>query len=229
MADIKLGRLVSLDAFRGLIMLTLAGDGFGLLKLATKKLESYPDSSLWNFLKFQTDHPEWTSSFNYVGVSYWDLIQPSFMFMVGVAMPFSYTKRLNHGDSYLKMLGHALTRSIILIFLGVFLSSAWSEHTNWTFVNVLTQIGLGYVFVFLLTGRPFALQFLVAIGVIAGYWYWFIQYPTPNAVSYADHFSKNVNAASHFDEWFLNKFSPPTRFIPNKDGYATLNFIPSAV
>lgn len=225
----RIGRLVSLDAFRGLIMLTLAANGFGLLGLAREKLKSEPDSKVWQFVKFHTDHPPWESNFYWVGVSYWDLIQPSFMFMVGVAMPFSYTKRLNRGDSFWRMAGHALTRSIILILLGVFLSSAWSKQTNWTFVNVLTQIGLGYFFVFLLMGRPAILQLLVGAAALVGYWYWFVHYPTPGATAYADHFAKNVNAASHFDEWFLNLFPRPTRFTENEGGYCTLNFIPSAV
>jgi heparan-alpha-glucosaminide N-acetyltransferase len=225
----KLGRLVSLDAFRGLIMLTLAGSGFGLLGLARNKLESDPESGLWNFIKFQTDHPEWLSNFNWVGVSYWDLIQPSFMFMVGVAMPFSYTKRLNHGDSYLKMLGHALARSVILILLGVFLESASAKETNWTFVGVLSQIGLGYLFVFLLMGRPAILQFLVGVAVLVGYWYWFIKFPTSDVSTFAAHFAKNANAASDFDLKFLNWFPRSEPFKENSGGYATLNFIPSAV
>ncbi len=225
----KSGRLVSLDAFRGLIMLTLAGAGFGLFGLANEKLKSDPNSGFWHFVAFQTEHPEWNSSFNYVGVSYWDLIQPSFMFMVGVAMPFSYTKRLNRGDSFWRMAGHALVRSIILVLLGVFLASAWRNHTNWTFDNVLAQIGLGYFFVFLLMGRPAFLQLLVGAAVLVGYWYWSIRYPVPGATNFADHFQYNTNAAAHFDEWFLNKFSPHTNPIPNKGGYCTLNFIPSAV
>src|SRR5262245_55051791 len=144
MAELKAGRLVSLDAYRGLIMLTLAANGFGLLAFANDRLKEDSTSGLWQTVKFQTDHPEWISNVNRIGVSYWDLIQPSFMFMVGVAMPFSYTKRLNRGDSYWVMAGHALVRSIILVLLGVFLSSAWAKQTNWEFVNVLSQIGLGY-------------------------------------------------------------------------------------
>ncbi len=229
MAESKLGRLVSLDAFRGLIMLTLAGSGFGLLNLAREKLKTDPDSGLWHFVKFQTDHPEWVSNVHLLGVSYWDLIQPSFMFMVGVAMPFSYTKRLNQGDSFLKMMGHALIRSIILILLGVFLESTSAKQTNWSFVCVLSQIGLGYIFVFLLLGRPAILQFLVGVGVLIGYWYWFTKYPTPGAVEFADHFAKNANAASDFDVRFLNWFPRAEPFKANSGGYATLNFIPSAV
>ena len=61
------------------------------------------------------------------------------------------------------MLAHAVWRALLLILLAVFLSSPMTlsrgtpppagPTTNWVFVNVLAQIGLGYVFVFLLVGR----------------------------------------------------------------------------
>src|SRR5260221_571903 len=150
MADLKAGRLVSLDAYRGLIMLTLAASGFGLLAYSKARLEQDPSSGLWQTVKFHTDHPEWVSNVGRIGVSFWDLIQPSFMFMVGVAMPFSYAKRMTRGDSYLSMATHAFVRSVILVLLGVFLESTSAKHTNWHFPCVLSQIGLGYFILFLL-------------------------------------------------------------------------------
>src|SRR4051794_35548521 len=111
-------RLVSLDAYRGFIMLALASGGLALGKVA----EHSPDSILWQFLERQSDHVQWG------GCSFWDLIQPSFMFIVGVAMPFSYAARRARGDSSARMFMHALGRSLVLIALGVFLASAWSDH-----------------------------------------------------------------------------------------------------
>ncbi len=52
-----------------------------------------------------------------------DLIQPSFSFLVGVALPFSLAGRLARGQSKIRMTAHALWRSLILVFLGVFLRS----------------------------------------------------------------------------------------------------------
>ena len=90
-------RLVSLDAFRGFIMMLLAANGFGLLAFSRID-ESSPvwtihNRDLWQRIGFHFDHPAWISSFDYFKVSFWDLIQPSFMFMVGVAMPFSNKRR----------------------------------------------------------------------------------------------------------------------------------------
>jgi len=94
-------RLVSLDAFRGFIMLMLAASGFGLLDFSRIGEESpvweTHDRELWQRIGFHFDHPLWVSSSNYVQVSFWDLIQPSFMFMVGVAMPYSFARRRNQG------------------------------------------------------------------------------------------------------------------------------------
>src|SRR5262245_5456864 len=73
-------RLTSLDAYRGFIMLLMASDGFGFKQVARK----FPDSPTWQFLGHQFSHVEW------LGCTIWDLIQPSFMFMVGVAMAYSY-------------------------------------------------------------------------------------------------------------------------------------------
>src|ERR1700722_9083743 len=80
-------RLVSLDAYRGFIMLVMASGGLGFVAMHKK----FPDSGLWSFLGFQFDHVEWT------GCAFWDLIQPSFMFMVGVAAPFSFASRAAKG------------------------------------------------------------------------------------------------------------------------------------
>src|SRR5262249_16648647 len=142
----KPGRLASLDAYRGFIMLAMASS-FGSYLAAFAKNIGRTDDPVYRFLHYQFEHVDW------MGCSFWDLIQPSFMFMVGVAMPYSYASRKAKGDSEDKIRVHVVIRSIILILLGIFLSSNGEKETNFTFVNVLTQIGLGYTFVFLLRGR----------------------------------------------------------------------------
>ncbi len=149
-------RLLSLDAYRGLIMVALAFSGFGLAETAALHLEKDSDSSFWQAIKYQFSHVAWE------GCAFWDLIQPSFMFMVGVSMAYSYVKRQSRGDSWWGMFAHALVRSMVLILLGVFLSTAAdSVQTTWSFMNVLSQIGLGYPFLFLMWGRHVAAQFAV--------------------------------------------------------------------
>jgi len=218
-------RLASLDAYRGLIMLTLAAAAFGLAKTS----QQFPDSKAWRYIEFHFEHTEWVSQKWVAGVSYWDLIQPSFMFMVGVSMPFSYSKRAERGDKYWKLLLHALIRSVVLVLLGVFLASAWDKRTDWIFTNVLAQIGLGYVFVFLLLKRETWEQLLVAGVVLFSYWFLFVVYPVDGATRLADHFQIHTNFAAHFDVLLLNLFPRATPFDQNKGGYTTLNFVPSMV
>src|SRR6266516_3154485 len=93
-------RLSSLDAYRGFVMLLMASEGLGITQVA----RTFKESNVWQFLAYQTDHVQWT------GCSLWDLIQPSFMFMVGVAMPYSLASRQAKGQPFWHLLLHALWR-----------------------------------------------------------------------------------------------------------------------
>ena len=88
-------RLVSVDAYRGFMMLAMVSGGFAFPQVA----RHYGDSRFWAFLGYQFSHAPWT------GCSFFDLIQPSFMFIVGVVMPFSYARRRARGDSRAKTIG----------------------------------------------------------------------------------------------------------------------------
>jgi len=215
-------RLVSLDAYRGFIMLAMASSGFLVARVVNNNAD-LQDNSIWRFLAYQLDHVKWT------GCSFWDLIQPSFMFMVGVAIPYSYASRKAKGDSEGRIFSHALVRSLILICLGVLLSSNYERTTHFTFVNVLSQIGMGYVFVYLLRGKGIFVQGLALVTILGGYWYLFYQHPLPgpnfdfHAVKVSQHerfpglyahWTKNANFAADQDLQFLNLFrrSEPLRF-----------------
>ena len=228
-------RLLSLDAYRGAIMLLMASSGLGLAAVARQ----FPASSVWLFLGHHADHAEWT------GCTLWDLIQPAFMFMVGVALPWSLANRRARGASFGRMLGHALWRSLVLVLLAVFLSSVGDRQTDWVFANVLAQIGLGYPFLFLIAFARPRIQWTAALGILLAYWLLFCLYPLPPATfdwasvgigpdwprlsGFAAHWEKNANAAAAFDQWFLNLFPRQQPFVFNSGGYQTLNFIPSLV
>ena len=133
-------RLASIDAYRGLVMFLMMAEVLQLGAVA-KQVKS---SQFWAFLAYHQTHVDW------IGCSLHDLIQPSFSFLVGVALPFSIAGRLARGQSLPWMTVHAFWRAFLLIALGIFLRSAHSRHTNYTFEDTLTQIGLGYGFLFLL-------------------------------------------------------------------------------
>ncbi len=230
----SLKRLVSLDAYRGLTMLFMASEIIHIPQV----LGTFRDSRFCQFVTEQLSHKEW------VGCSLWDLIQPSFMFMVGVALPFSYASRKAKGQTFGQMLGHAIYRSVALILLGIFLRSASRQQTYFTFEDVLTQIGLGYTFLFLLCRTRPRTQWIVALTILAVCWAAFALYPLPgpdfgsqkvgvppdwpyHLSGFAAHWNKNSNLAAAFDEWFLNLFPRERPFVFNSGGYLTLNFVPS--
>jgi heparan-alpha-glucosaminide N-acetyltransferase len=234
-------RLKSLDAYRGLIMITLAFGGFGLGRTAALQLEGNLNSGFWKAVQYQCEHAQWT------GCRCWDMIQPSFMFMVGVSMAYSYAKRQKMGHSYGRMLGHASWRSIVLIFLGVFLTSNGQRAVHWSFANVLAQIGLGYCFLFLLWRRSFRTQLITAALLLVATWLLYVGYPgagievesgAPDVgVSSAwsqEHLQnvgkawhKNANVGHAIDLWLLNRFPREEPFVFSSGGYPTINFVPS--
>jgi len=227
-------RNVAVDAYRGLVMLLMMAEVLQLAHVA----RSFPGNWFWTILAFNQTHVEW------VGCSLHDLIQPSFSFLVGVAMPYSIASRLAKGKTFGQLLGHALWRSLLLIWLGIFLRSLSSAQTNFTFEDTLTQIGLGYPFLFLLGFKQPKWQW-TAFGVILfGYWLAWAFYPAPgpgfdyqavgvpagwthNFTGFASHWNKNSNLGAAFDQWFLNLFPRSQPFIANRGGYLTLSFIPT--
>lgn len=216
-------RLLSLDVYRGIVMFCLFASGFGLAKVAG----NFPDNEILQWLKFHTTHPKWSSQFHVLGFSLWDMIQPAFMFMVGVSMPYSYGKRASQGDPYSHRLRHAWVRALILVLLGVFLQSNNKPETNWLFTNVLSQIGLGYGFLFFLVGVSFRFQMLAGATVLVLYYLLMIFFPRGLEGGLISHFEDSSTLPQVFDLWFLNLFPRTKEFTGH--AYSTLNFVPSFV
>src|SRR5262245_9502499 len=137
-------RLGSIDAYRGLVMFLMMAEVLRLSAVARGLSKAGHSSDVWNLLAQHQTHVEWA------GCSLPDLIQPSFAFRVGVALPFSIASRVAKGQSRWHMFAHAVLRAVILVLLGVFLRSMDYKQTRWTFEDTLSQIGLGYVPLFLL-------------------------------------------------------------------------------
>ncbi len=114
--------------------------------------DAFPSSGFWSIVAFNTTHVPWQ------GCSLHDLIQPAFSFLAGASLPFSIASRQAKGETFGRMLGHAVRRSLILILLGIFLRSMGRPQTYWTFEDTLTQIGLGYTLLFLLAFASFRVQ-----------------------------------------------------------------------
>ncbi len=227
-------RITSIDAFRGFVMFLMLAEAMRLWTLHT----AFPESRFWSIVAYNTTHVPWQ------GCSLHDLIQPAFSFLVGAAMPFSIASRRARGETFGRMLGHAVWRSVALMLLGIFLRSLERQQTYWTFEDTLTQIGLGYTFLFLLAFASLRVQAIVFATILVAFWGAFALYPIPGPgfdytkvgvpadwphlySGFLAHFNKNSNLSWAFDVWFLNLFPREKPFLFNSGGWSTLSFIPT--
>jgi len=227
-------RIASVDAFRGIVMTLMLAEVMNLPALA----QTFSGSAFWAFIAFHNEHVTWQ------GCSLHDLIQPGFSFLVGVSLPFSIASRRARGASFRALFGHAVWRSVFLISLGIFLRSFGHSQTNFTFEDTLTQIGLGYSFLFVLCWTRIRTQVIALVLILVGYWALFALYPAPGPqfdypsvgvpahwsehyTGFQSHWNMNSNAAWAFDTWFLNLLPREQPFRFNRGGYSTLSFIPT--
>ncbi len=162
-------RNIAIDAYRGFVMLLMMAE---VLRLAEVS-RAFPGNAFWAFLGYNQTHVEWS------GCSLHDLIQPSFSLLVGVALPYSLASRMRKGAQFRTLFAHALWRSFLLVALGIFLRSMHSTQTYFTFEDTLTQIGLGYPFLFLLGFCSPRWQWGTFGLILFGYWLAWALYPAP--------------------------------------------------
>ena len=195
-------RYLALDAFRGFIMIMLAAEGFGF-----GALRNHP---IFGGIAAQLDHVPWE------GGVFWDMIQPAFMFMVGVAMPFALAKRIERGATFPQNLGHVALRSLKLILLSQILITASEGKFQFQLMNVLCQIAFTYFLCFLIMQLEWRLQAVAAVLLLGGYWALFAIFPGPDGP-----FSQTGNLGAVIDRAVLDR---------NYGGYyVTINFVTSAV
>ena len=227
-------RIASVDLYRGGVMLLMLAEVLEFGRMAG----NFPASPTWRWLAYHQTHVAW------VGCSVHDMIQPSFSFLVGVALPFSLASRLRRGESTRASVVHAAWRALVLVALGILLRSVGKAQTNFTFEDTLTQIGLGYFPLFLIALGSVRVRWIALAVILVGFWGAFALYPVAatdfdyasvgvppdwphHATGLAAHWNKNGNLAWAFDRWFLNLFPRSQPFSHNAGGYATLSFIPT--
>jgi len=158
---------MSLDVFRG-------------VTIASMMLVNNPGS--WSHIYAPLDHAEWN------GWTFTDTIFPFFLWIVGVAIPLSTSRRLEQGQSRGQLFLHAVRRTAIIFALGFFLNSfgffidgslarlgfgGWLHHylTNVRLPGVLQRIAVCYLsatLIFLRTGVRG--QVIWTAGLLLGYW-----------------------------------------------------------
>ena len=197
-------RLESVDIYRGLTMLLLISHGFGIH-------EALKDNPSWGWLRYQFDHSAWS------GCTLWDLIQPAFTFIVGVAMALSLQRRLSQGATRGSLFRYVLWRAVILVVLSNTLSN-WNGAgpLNLQFINVLCQIAFSYVICFLIWNLRFIWQVAVAAGILLLHHGLFYAFPGPSGP-----FDPEANIGVVIDKAVLGY---------NYSGaYTTINFLGNAV
>lgn len=149
-------RIHSVDFFRGLTMFLLIGESTELYS----HFQSVQGSRIMEFLGTQFSHHEWN------GLHFWDLIQPFFMFIVGVAIPFAVANRKKKGDSDKQILMHALKRSALLLFFGWALYCMEPGKIVFRLQNVLAQLSVTYLVAFLIMKRSFSFQLILTLVIL---------------------------------------------------------------
>ncbi len=157
-------RLLCLDVYRGLMVAAMiVVDNPG-----------NDDNAYWPIM-----HAKWN------GWTPADFIFPSFLFLVGISMVYSFAARLERGETRQHILLHAFKRSLILIVIGLLVNASpiigLDVHT-WRFEGVTQRIGICYFFAAILelwAGRRG--QWLALATCLVGYWVVLRFVPIPGA------------------------------------------------
>ena len=155
-------RLYSLDALRGFDMFWIMGaeDIVNTLAKAT-------GSPMLAGISNELTHPAWN------GFHFYDLIFPLFLFLAGVATPYSVGRELEKGKSRQQLLWRVVKRGLILVLLGIIYNNGLQIRplSDIRFGSVLGRIGLAYMFaniIYLFSGKKS--QIIWFCGLLIGYW-----------------------------------------------------------
>ena len=155
------------------------------------------DDGCW--LARQMRHVDWH------GFAQHDTIFPLFLFIAGVAFPFSCAKMREKGWSVPRICGKIAWRAFALVMLGMVYNGLFTKgfgEVRWA--SVLGRIGLAWAFAALLY-LAFSLRtrIMVAVGLLVGYWAFMRYAIVPNAPAGADPWSAEWNFAAYVDRLFL--------------------------
>ncbi len=153
-------RLQSLDVFRGFTLLGMV------------LVNSHPGPILPGL-----GHASWN------GWGFADLIFPFFVFIVGVAMPYSFAAKLERGDTGSKTLLQVLRRCVLLFAVGVFLNGYPSfDWPTLRVMNVLQRIAICYFLATILyVYLRLSVRTIVSLcgAILVGYYILMIFVPVP--------------------------------------------------
>ena len=201
-------RLLSLDFLRGLIMVLLMMESTGLYE----HLYDTTQGQAINVFFTQLTHHPWN------GLRFWDLIQPSFMFMAGVAMAFSLNKQWASGSSWNQSFKKILKRCGWLFFWGVLDYAVRRNGLSFELWDVLTQLSFTTLVAFLIFRWSVLAQISVCIGLLL---LTEVLYRFTHVPGFDQPFTDQHNFGNYVDLLLMNKI--------NSGGWVAINCIPTAV
>jgi predicted acyltransferase len=204
-------RILSLDFFRGCVMLLLIGEAAGVYDLL---LAPALEGSILYSIGLQFQHHPWN------GLQVWDLGQPLFMFISGAAMVFSYNKRWTLGMLWRGTFIHALTRSLLLFFLGwaIYRIEPVPGSPCGAFLyDIFPQLAVGGLVAFLVLKWPISKQLGLAFGLIAVTELLYRLWPVPG---FNEPFVPGRNFGSYVDRLIMGSVS--------EDNWVAFNMVPAA-
>lgn len=186
-------RLYSLDALRGFDMLWIMGAD-EILHSAAKAT----GAPFWETIANQFTHPAWN------GFHFYDLIFPLFLFIAGVATPFSVGRELEKGKTRQQVLWRVVKRGLVLVILGVIYNNGLviEPISKIRFASVLGRIGLAYMFaniIYIYSKQRTQMAWF--FGILIGYWLMFKFTSAPGFP--AGDLTMEGNFASYVDRTFL--------------------------
>lgn len=164
-------RIASLDALRGFDMFWIIGGD-----AICRSLPAIKNAPWTRLLARQVEHNPWA------GFTFYDLIFPLFLFIIGAVIPFSLSKRLKKGESKKRLYFHIIKRSLILILLGLIAGGVLKfDFANMRWMGVLQRIGLCYFLVSILViNTKWRTQVGVFVGILLLYWAATMLVPVPH-------------------------------------------------
>lgn len=205
-------RLASLDALRGADMLLIVG----LREVVASMHEVHPSPFLAGLVA-QFTHSDWN------GFTAWDLVFPLFLFLAGVALPYSFDARRARGDDERTILKHIVTRAALLVAIGVVYNGLFPvEPLHWRYASVLGRIGLAWAGAALLVlyVSPRA-QVLWCVGILLGAWATLTLVPVPG-------FGAGDLAPGHSSfAWLDRMFLPGRLYRGDHDPEGLLGTVPA--
>jgi len=193
-------RLMSVDALRGADMFWIMGGREAVLAFVALFVHPFPE-----WFRYQFSHPEW------VGRTFWDLIMPTFLFIVGTSMPLAFAKRIEEGQSRTRLHLKIVQRTLLLIVLGMIASGnllAYDLSKIRLGTDTLEAIACGYLVAgIVMLNLPIAGQ-AITIGVLlVAYWALMVFVPVPGYGPGV--IEPNANVALAVDQFIMGKFDDP--------------------